>query len=135
MDSAAKGTLRTARLAIGALAVAHVASLTLAADGPFDSFLIGLLAASALPYLLCLGVLKWTGSAGAALGGLIAIAVFDLWMYWSVFIAPRGSTAAIGLVFAPVWKLFILLPLGALIGRALEAWRARRDRGGPHTPR
>jgi hypothetical protein len=124
-----------ARLAIIALALAHIGSLFLAADGPLDGFLIALLAASALPYLLCLGVLRWTGNPWAALGGLIAIAVFDLWMYWSVFIAPRGSTAAVGLIFAPVWKLFILLPLGAVVGRALQAWRTRRRRNDTHIPR
>ncbi len=85
-----------------------------------DGFLVGLLAASALPYALCLALLIWTRSVGSALGGTFAIVLLDAWMYWSVFIAPRGSTAALGLLFAPLWKLFILLPLGAAVGFVVE---------------
>ena len=120
------GLSRAAKTLIVAFALVHVGSLFLAADGPVTGFLAGLLAASALPYLLCLGVLKWTRSVGATLGGLLVIALFDVWMYWSVFVAPRGSTAAVGLVFAPLWKTFVLLPIGAVIGRVIEAWLARR---------
>ena len=120
------GLSRAAKTLIVAFVLVHVGSLFRAADGPVTGFLAGLLAASALPYLLCLGVLKWTRSVGAALGGLLAIALFDVWMYWSVFVSPRGSTAAVGLVFAPLWKTFILLPIGAVIGRVIEAWLARR---------
>lgn len=126
MATAPTDPSRTATTIIVAFALVHVGSLFLAADGLVTGFLVGLLAASALPYLLCLGVLKWTRSVGAALGGLLAIALFDAWMYWSVFIAPRGSTAAVGLVFAPHWKIFILLPIGAVVGRVTEAWLARR---------
>jgi hypothetical protein len=111
---------RTAALAIAALGLAHVGSLRVAANGPVNGFLIGLLATSVLPYLLCLALPKWTKAVGPALGGVFAIALLDAWMYWSVFVAPRGSTAAVGLVFAPLWKLLILLPLGAGVGFAVE---------------
>jgi hypothetical protein len=126
LTTAPIGLSRAANTLVVAFGLLHVGSLFLAADGPVTGFLVGLLAASALPYLLCLGVLQWTRSVGAALGGLLAIALFDAWMYWSVFIAPRGSTAAVGLVFAPLWKTFILLPIGAVIGRVIEARLARR---------
>ena len=126
MATAPTGLSRTATTLIVAFGLVHVGSLFLATARPVNGFLVGLLAASTLPYLLCLGVLKWTRSVGAALGGLLAIALFDAWMYWSVFIAPRGSTAAVGLVFAPLWKTFLLLPIGAVIGRVIEAWLARR---------
>jgi hypothetical protein len=126
LATAPTGLSRAAPTIIVALGLVHVGSLFLAADGPVNGFLVGLLVASALPYLLCLGVQKWTRSVGAALGGLLAIAFFDAWMYWSVFIAPRGSTAAVGLVFAPLWKTFILLPIGAGVGHVTEAWLTRR---------
>jgi hypothetical protein len=111
---------KIAALAIITLALIHVGSLLFAAEGPVDGFLVGLLGASALPYALCLALLKWTKSVGPALGGTLAIVLLDAWMYWSVFISPRGSTAALGLLFAPLWKLFILLPLGAAVGFAVE---------------
>jgi hypothetical protein len=126
LTTAPTGLSRAAMTLIVAFGLLHVGSLFVAADGPVNGFLVGLLAASALPYLLCLAVLKWARNVGAALGGLLAIALFDAWMYWSVFIAPRGSTAAVGLVFAPLWKTFILLPIGAFSGRIIEAWLARR---------
>lgn len=112
---------------IGALAAAHVGLLVLKAEGPASAFLVGLLVASAFPYLLCLvNVLKWSNRAVPLLVGTLALVLFDGWMYWSVFIAPRGSAAAIGLVFAPVWKIFIVLPLGVLAGLAIERAARRR---------
>ena len=111
---------KTAATTIIALVLIHVGSLLLAAEGPVDGFLVGLLVASALPYALCLALLRWKKSVGPALGGTIAIVLLDAWMYWSVFISPRGSTAALGLLFAPLWKLFMPLPLGAALGFAVE---------------
>jgi uncharacterized membrane protein YfcA len=51
--------------------------------------------------------------------------MFDGWTYWSVFIAPRSSTAALGLLFAPMWKTFVPLPIGAVIGHAIGKRLAR----------
>lgn len=121
----AAGLPRAPAAAILAFMMLHVGSILQAAEGPVGGFVIGLLAASAFPYLLCLGVLKWTRSIGAALGGLTAIVLFDGWMYWSVFIAPRSSTAALGLLFAPMWKTFVLLPTGAVIGHVIGKRLAR----------
>jgi hypothetical protein len=110
-------------IAVGLL---HIGSLLYQAEGPIDGFLVGLLALSALPYFVCIVLLRVVNNVGAALGGLVAIVALDAFMYWAVFISPRGSTAAVGSVFAPIWKLFVLLPLGALIGFAVDAAATRR---------
>lgn len=108
------------------LGVVHGASLLLTGEGGLDSFLFMLLAASLLPYVVCFLLAKLANNIGAALGGLLAVSVLDAAMYWSVFVQPRGSTAALGLLFAPVWKLFVALPVGALIGFAIDAALTKR---------
>ena len=107
------------------LGVTHVAALLLATEGGLDHFLAMLLAASALPYMICFLIAK-SDNLGAALGGIIAVSVLDAAIYWSVFLEPKSSTAALGLLFAPVWKLFAALPLGALVGFAIDAAVTKR---------
>lgn len=115
-----------ALLAAGA-GVVHVVFLVVKAEGPADSFLVMLLLASALPYALCVFIARPTRQLGAALGGLALIVALDVWMFWSVFVEPKGSTAALGLLFAPVWKLFVALPLGGLLGFAVDAAITKRS--------
>lgn len=118
----------TASLVITGLALAHAVSLLAAADGPLNGFLVGLVAASVLPYGVCLVLLKWRNNVGAALGAALAAAVVDVAMYWSVFVQPKSSTAALGLLFAPVWKLAVALPVGGLVGLAIDAALSRKSR-------
>ena len=113
---------RLAQAAVVTAAALHVASLAYGSAGPLLSyFMIGLLAFSLVPYLVCLLLISWAKKVGAGLGGLVGVAALDLAVYWSVFVSPKGSTAALGLLFAPVWKLVAALPIGALLGLALEA--------------
>ena len=58
-----------------------------------------------------------TGAGAAALAGEIGIRA-------SVFVYPRGSTAAVALVFSPVFLTIVALPVGAVAGWMLgRAWR------------
>jgi len=52
----------------------------------------------------------------AAAGAMILPALLDVGTFYSVFIAPRGSTAALGLIFVPLWNIAIFAPIGAAIG-------------------
>jgi hypothetical protein len=79
---------------------------------------------SLVPYVL-LGVLgrairdPWPGI-GAGLGALAA----DVGIRAAVFIWPRGSTAAIALVFSPAYIAAIVMPVGAAAGwLSGRAWR------------
>lgn len=48
----------------------------------------------------------------------------DVFMHYSVFVAPKGSTAALGLLFMPLWNLLLIGPAGALL-----CWLAYRVAG------
>jgi hypothetical protein len=86
------------------------------AEAPMDSFLLKLVAWSFAPYVVCGIVLfGFRASWPVAVGGCFAL-IADLCMHYSVFIHPRGSTAAVGLVFMPVANLFFILPVGLLVG-------------------
>ena len=68
------------------------------------------------PYFV-VGGLFWTWRRErATLGAAMLPAIADLLVHYGVFVAPEGSTAAVGLVAAPLWNLFLLLPLGAVLG-------------------
>jgi hypothetical protein len=64
---------------------------------------------------------SWT----IGIAGITALAA-DAGLRASVFIFPTSSTAALALIFSPVWILFIFMPAGALIGKGLElCWQSR----------
>ena len=58
--------------------------------------------------------------AGAAMAVLLAI---DLLVHYDVFIAPKSSTAALALMFVPLWNILVFGPAAFLI-----AWLAQRSR-------
>lgn len=96
--------------------VLHLYTALFKAEGGMDAiaFLIGLLLWSCSPYaiaaLLARGrrVLWGLGAAAACLAA-------DVFMHYSVFVAPKGSTAALGLLFMPLWNLLVIGPAGALL--------------------
>lgn len=56
----------------------------------------------------------------AVLGAGILPAIVDLLVHFAVFHAPQGSTAALGLVAAPLWNLVLFMPLGGVLGWLLD---------------
>ena len=78
-------------------------------------FSVGLLVWSCLPYLFCLAAAfafrSWLPSfLGAGVAFLLDAATFN-----AVFIHPLHSTAAISLLWAPLYNLFVV-PVGLLLG-------------------
>ena len=74
-------------------------------------FRAGLAAWSCAPYLLLmLGLRRHTRCLGTFFGVLV-ILFFDAGAFWSVFIAPRHSTAALSLLATPFWNLIVVAPL------------------------
>jgi len=116
------------RLARGALLVCaggvalHTGTAAFRTDwqaGPTTAaiaFVAGLWLWSCLPYALWAGVALWRRPPALALGGALAALAADLFMHHSVFIAPAGSTAALGLLFMPLWNLVLVGPIGAALG-------------------
>jgi len=96
------------------------------ADGGPNPFTLGLWAWSAFPYAICLFVALARKRPLLVLFGAVAALAVDLISYHSVFVAPTSSTAAVGLLFAPLINLLACVPLGMLAGRALEWWGNRR---------
>lgn len=68
-----------------------------------------------LPY----GVALLFTSSKRSLWPAVSAAAFplalDLLVYYDVFISPSGSTAALALLFAPFWNLFVLAPVSGII--------------------
>lgn len=78
------------------------------------AFLIGLFYWSCTPYAIA-AVLTWRRRAVWGLGAAAACLAADLFMHYTVFVAPKGSTAALGLLFMPFWNLVAIGPAGALL--------------------
>lgn len=88
---------------------------------------IGLMLVSILPYCICL-ILTLTnpGFYWVSFGGALAALVVDALTYHSVFISPQSSTAALGLLFAPLWNLFLFMPIGMVLGYGIKKSRESR---------
>lgn len=76
-----------------------------------------------MPYAVCLVVLYLSRSGmPGALGVSIAFAL-DALTHYDVFVNPKGSTAALGLIFVPLWSALIFSPAVMLV-----AWLVIRRR-------
>jgi hypothetical protein len=111
----------------------HAYTMLVAAARPIGVFHLALFAWSCLPYIVAALLPRSHVAPGTAAGFALGALLGDLYMHYSVFVAPRGSTAALGLLVMPLWNLLLLGPLGALAARALA--RLRRDRGARHESR
>ncbi len=103
----------------------YTAVFKASADAGASTFLVGLWLFSCAPYGIA-AVLVRRRRPVWALGAAAASLAADVFMHYSVFIAPKGSTAALGLLFMPLWNLLVIGPAGALVfGFALWAWGQR----------
>lgn len=96
---------------------------TVMAEGGSIPFVLGLFTWSMLPYVLGLLVGRDNPLAGAL--GVLPALPLDAYMYYSVFVAPDSSTAALGLLSMPAFNLLVVLPVGMLLGYAISR-RQRR---------
>jgi len=103
-----------AGIAVGALL--HLSTAFFQAEGGVSLFSFGLMVWSLLPYLIILIIINPMNKPQKALGATGTILFMDIWMYKEVFLTPRSSTAALGLLFMPLWNLIIFIPLGCLLG-------------------
>jgi hypothetical protein len=58
----------------------------------------------------------WARRPHAAAGAIVLPALFDAGNYYSVFMDPQSSTAALGMLFIPLVNIAILVPIGAAVG-------------------
>ena len=83
--------------------------------GAFGS-LVGLTLAALIPYAILYGVSRSATNAWTVGGAGVAALTVESGIRASVFLFPRGSTAAIALVFSPAFVSAVALPAGAVGG-------------------
>ena len=116
------------RIAVGCLGLALPAVLeglrtgTLSIQAP-----PGVVLYFAAPYLVLLCLSLVLSSAWTLVPPLLGVIALDIWATVEVA-RSESSTAALALVFVPVWQVVLAIPAGVLVGRLVEA-RAR-SRGG-----
>jgi hypothetical protein len=115
--------------AVGGI-VLHAFTVLFKAEGGASLFLLGLFLWSCAPYAICIFLALRGTSFLSALGGAALALCADCYMFWSVFLHPKSSTAALGLLFMPLWNLVVFMPLGMLIGHGLSKLLLR----GPNAP-
>jgi len=81
-----------------------------------------------MPYALCVIVMFFSNSATPALLGSCVALGFDVLAHHDVFVDPRGSPAALALLFVPLWNTLIFAPAAMLISWAVIRRRGQLDR-------
>jgi hypothetical protein len=103
------------------LHIYHVFTAFIFTEG-ISSFSLGLTAWSVIPYIICLIILRSFGSPVKALVAGLFIFIMDILIHVEVFISPSGSTAAVGLVFMPLWNSVLVIPIGCSVGWVIEKY-------------
>src|SRR4051812_44631516 len=80
------------------------------------SFSVGYWALALSPYMVAACLYFLARKPHAAAGALVLPALLDAGNYYSVFVNPQGSTAAVGLFFVPIINVAFLVPIGAALG-------------------
>ncbi len=106
----------TALIVIAAAMLLHAYTGFFKGSREFISVNLGRIVWSWLPYLVCLLIAVGRRNPVIPLCGAFLPLIMDLILYDSVFIHPTSSTAAIGLLFMPLYNLALFMPLGLLIG-------------------
>jgi hypothetical protein len=113
--------LRRATLLLLAAGVClHLATALFFGGG--DVVFRGILCAWSLaPYLLLALVMRRKiRGIGVFFGALVALSI-DTNAFWSVFMAPQHSSAALSLLATPFWNLFCVAPLAVAAEAACSA--------------
>lgn len=96
---------------LGAAVVVHVLIAT-QGDGDLG---MSLFFGGMFPYVLSVMFTMYRRSLWPAVASTAAPLLFDLFLYYSVFIEPGGSTAALALIFAPFWNLILVVPVAGFL--------------------
>ncbi len=90
-----------------------------------SGFSIGVLLWSILPYFMIFIFRKFLyGSLCAA----VLVFALDLWMHLEVFVFSSSSTAALVLLFMPLWNLVLVIPVAYLVGSMISKRLAKRTK-------
>ena len=108
-------------LPVGAGVLLHAYQALVASSGANTAFAFGLFLWSTVPFAIAavmdrLGVNRFRAAAFAW-----ASLLGSVYMHFAVFVQPTGSTAALGLLFMPLWNLLLIGPAGLLAAWGLQA--------------
>jgi len=93
----------------------HLYTAIFKAEGGASAFLFGLVLLSCLPYAIAAVLTLSRRGKLLGLGAAAASLLADIYMHYSVFVTPKGSTAALGLLLMPIWNLVAIGPAGAVL--------------------
>jgi hypothetical protein len=85
-----------------------------------------------VPYVLCIAASTVPACRAPAIAGVTVVLMFDLYVHDAVFLHPRSSTAALAMIFAPLWSALVFAPVTMMVAWAVVRWRTA---GGPRPPR
>jgi hypothetical protein len=88
-----------------------------------ESFSFGWFIWSLVPYVVVLALSSFRATRVPAVAGAAVALLMDVYVFHSVFIAPKSSTASLALIWAPIWNILILVPSATCI-----AWLIHRRR-------
>jgi len=97
--------------------ILHLRTAFWESSDPGSKYSVGLLIWSMLPYLIIIGVRKITHG---ALCAAVVVFLLDLSIHLEAFVWPSSSTAALGLLFMPLWNLILIIPLSFLAVYMIE---------------
>jgi hypothetical protein len=112
---AAKSITKLALTICCAGVLLHLYTAMFRAEGGVNAFLIGLVLLSCSPYVIAAALALTSRGKLLGLGGAAVSFIADIYMHYSVFVAPKGSTAALGLLAMPIWNLLAIGPAGAVL--------------------
>ena len=105
---------------VGGIAL-HSYEFTVATGSGTSSFAFWLLVWSVLPFAVAFALSQSRVGQARAAGYAWASLLGSIYMHLSVFVQPTASTAALGLLFMPLWNLLLLGPVGLLVVWGLKA--------------
>ena len=79
------------------------------------SFSVGWLLWALVPYFLCLAASVMRITRTASIAGAAVVLLFDIWVHYEVFGSSTSSTAALALIFAPLWSTLVFAPAAMFI--------------------
>lgn len=88
-----------------------------------DTLAVGWLLWALVPYALGLAVSLVPTLRVPAIAGVAVVLLFDLYVHYAVFVNPASSTAALAMIFAPIWSTLVFGPAAMLL-----AWLVLRRR-------
>lgn len=91
-------------------------------------FSLGWFVWSLSPHLLALFLSCFRATRFSAVAGAAVALLIDFWVFHAVFIDPTSSTAALAMIWFPLWNILIFVPAATWIAWVIQRRRAAIQR-------